>query len=147
MIIKGGFYPPPHFFPININYKGNSLCQASSLCDFLNVFGWPEKFGTEETFLIIIGQICEWFCAIFVLRFCSRLRRGDFRYTTICFQKHFYTQFVRASGEAISGTQRYFSKDFLLIFSRLRRGDFRYTTICFKAFAYDSFFAEPARQF
>ena len=38
--------------------------------------------------------------------------------------------FVRASGEAILVTQRYFAKHFLAIFSlRLKRGDFGYTTI------------------
>ena len=49
----------------------------------------------------------------------------------------FLLLFARASGEAILGTQRYFSKHFLIkIVSRLRRGGFRYTTILFKAFFY-----------
>ena len=42
----------------------------------------------------------------------------------------------RASGEAISGTQRYFSKHYLIVFSRLRRGDLRYTTLLFKALSF-----------
>jgi len=40
----------------------------------------------------------------------SRLRRGDFRYTTISSTHVFRLEFVRASGEAILGTQRYFNK-------------------------------------
>ena len=37
---------------------------------------------------------------------------------------------LRASGEAILGTQRYFSNHVLInFFSRRRRGDFRYTTM------------------
>ena len=95
--------------------------------------------------------------------FCSHLRRADFRYTTILVQRIFvfvrasgeailgtqryffdafsYYCFVRASGEAILGTQRYCSMHvrciFLLIFcSRLRRGDLRYATILSKAFSY-----------
>ena len=39
----------------------------------------------------------------------SHLRRCDFRYTTILFTASYYL-FVRASGEAILGTQRYFSQ-------------------------------------
>ena len=86
-------------------------------------------------------------------------RRGDFMYTTVLFSGISH-QFVCASGEAILGTeqctpkdvlincfrafgetivgtQRYFSKQFLVQFvSRLRRGDFRYTTIRCKAVSY-----------
>ena len=47
----------------------------------------------------------------FLLNSCSRLRRGDFRCTTILFTA------------------------FSFFFSRLRRGDVRYTTILFKAFS------------
>ena len=62
--------------------------------------------------------------------FFSCLRRGDFRYTTIPPRKGFSSKNVRASGGAIVGTQRCFSKHFLINFcSRLRRGDFRYTTM------------------
>ena len=58
----------------------------------------------------------------FLLIFCSRLRRGDFRYTTILF-KLFSSYFLcRASAEAILGTQRYFSNDFLIIFVRASGG-------------------------
>mgnify|MGYP000515058162 CR=1 FL=1 len=45
---------------------------------------------------------------------CSRLRRGDFRYTTILFKAIYDLKKIRASGEAILGTQRYFSKHFTL---------------------------------
>ena len=49
----------------------------------------------------------------------------------------FILDFARASGETVSGTQRYILKDFLIkIYSRLRRGDFRYTTILPKGFSY-----------
>ena len=99
----------------------------------------------------------RYFSKHFTVYFFSRLRRGDFRYTTILFKafsyycflfasgeailgtqryfsKHFLIKWFFASGEAISGTQRYFSKHVLIIVCfRLRRGDFRYTTIRFKA--------------
>ena len=42
------------------------------------------------------------------LRGFTQLRRGDFRYTTILLLAFSYIKFVRASGEAILGTQRYF---------------------------------------
>ena len=55
----------------------------------------------------------------------SRLLRGEFRYATILPKGCSYLILVRASGEAILGTQRYFPKAFLItISSRLRRGDF-----------------------
>ena len=43
--------------------------------------------------------------------FFARLRRGDFRYTTIIW-KAIYDYFFFAFGEAILGTQRYFPKQF-----------------------------------
>ena len=54
----------------------------------------------------------------------SRLRRGDFWYITILFKAFSYQIFVRASGEASLGTQRYFSMHVLMrILSHRRRGD------------------------
>ena len=59
MIIKGGPDPhPPCFAQLILIYIGILLWQASSLCDFLTIFGGPEKCVTQETFLIIVGQIC-----------------------------------------------------------------------------------------
>ena len=48
----------------------------------------------------------------FVSQICSRLRRGDFRYTKLC-SVHALRFFVRASGEAILGTLKYFSQRFI----------------------------------
>ena len=50
----------------------------------------------------------------FAVKKFSRLRRGDLRYTKIFFYSVLLLKFVRASGEAILGTQRYFSKDALI---------------------------------
>ena len=45
----------------------------------------------------------------FTIKTFSRLRRGDFRYTTISCMNHILRlKFFLASGEAILGTQRYF---------------------------------------
>ena len=61
---------------------------------------------------ILNTQRC--FSKHFLIEFCSRLRRGDFRYTTILFKAFSYSKFF-ASGEAILGTQRCFSTHFLII--------------------------------
>ena len=55
----------------------------------------------------------------------SRLRRGDFRYTTIHSNLFSYRKTGRASGETILGTQRYFPKVLIIKYvSLLRRADF-----------------------
>ena len=50
----------------------------------------------------------------FAIKNLSRLRRGDFRYTKIFYNSILLLKIFRASGEAILGTQRYFSKDALI---------------------------------
>ena len=57
----------------------------------------------------------------FELIFFSRLRRGDFRYTTILVKPFSYYK-IRASGEAILDTQRYFSKHTAKVSQRYYKG-------------------------
>ena len=45
---------------------------------------------------------------------CSRLRRGDFRYTTTLFKSISCSIYVRTSGKAILATEQYFSKQVLI---------------------------------
>ena len=84
------------------------LCEHKGDCRLQN----PKSSGPSPAWFR------AWWLASFLLRtgvkFFSRLRRGDFRYTKIFYNSILLLKIVRASGEAILGTQRYFSKDALI---------------------------------
>ena len=83
------------------------LCEHKGNCRLQN----PKSGGP------LLARLLARFLASFLLRTgvkkFSRLRRGDFRYTKIFYNSILLLKNFRASGEAILGTQRYFSKDAL----------------------------------